>query len=70
MSLHLSMGSSQVQLNHTFDVSGIPVSNTGNAQDAATIVAEVLSCSCGTGIQGVLAHVGTQNYQVVGWVFS
>ena len=34
-------GSSQVPLNCTFDVSGIPVSNVGNAQDAATIVAEV-----------------------------
>ena len=33
--------SSQVPLNHTFDVSGFPVSNIGNAQDAATIVAEV-----------------------------
>ena len=34
-------GSSQVLLNHTFDVGGIPVSNTGNPQDAATIAAEV-----------------------------
>ena len=34
-------GSSQVPLNRTFDVSGIPVSNIGNAQDAATIAAEV-----------------------------
>ena len=28
-------------LNRTFDVSGIPPTNIGNAQDAATIVAEV-----------------------------
>ena len=34
-------GSSQVPLNRTFDVSGIPVTNIGNAQDAATIAAEV-----------------------------
>ena len=33
--------SSQVPLNCTFDVSGIPVTNIGNAQDATTIVAEV-----------------------------
>ena len=38
-------GSSQVPLNCTFDVSRIPVSNTGNAQDAATIVAEVLAAA-------------------------
>ena len=38
-------GSSQVPLNRTFDVSGIPVSNIGNAQDAATIVAEVLAAA-------------------------
>ena len=34
-------GSSQVLLNQTFDVSGIPPTNIGNAQDAATIAAEV-----------------------------
>ena len=34
-------GSSQVPLNHTFDVSGILVTNMGNIQDAATIAAEV-----------------------------
>ena len=34
-------GSSQVPLNRTFDISGIPISNTGNPQDAATIVPEV-----------------------------
>ena len=34
-------GSSQVPLNQTFDVSGIPPANLGNAQDAATIAAEV-----------------------------
>ena len=39
--LHLSAESSQVPLNRTFDVSGIPATNIGNAQDAATIVAEV-----------------------------
>ena len=33
--------SSQMLLNQTFDVSGIPPGNIGNAQDAATIVAEV-----------------------------
>ena len=38
-------GSSLVPLNHTFNVSGIPVSNTGNAQDAATIVAKVLAAA-------------------------
>ena len=38
-------GSSQVPLNRTFDVSGIPVTNVGNAQDAATIVAEVLAAA-------------------------
>ena len=38
-------GSSQVPLNRTFDVSGIPVSNIGNAQDAATIAAEVLAAA-------------------------
>ena len=34
-------GSSQMPLNKTFDVSGIPPANIGNAQDAATIAAEV-----------------------------
>ena len=34
-------GSSQVPLNCTFDVSGIPITNNGNPQDAATIAAEV-----------------------------
>ena len=34
-------GSSQVPLNCAFDISGIPVSNTGNPQDAATIAAKV-----------------------------
>ena len=34
-------GSSQVPLNRTFDISGIPPANLGNAQDAATIAAEV-----------------------------
>ena len=38
-------GSSQVPLNHTFDISRIPASNTGNAQEAATIVAEVLAAA-------------------------
>ena len=38
-------GSSQELINHTFDVSGIPVTNVGNAQDAATIVAEVLAAA-------------------------
>ena len=38
-------GSSQVPLNHTFDVSGIPISNMGNAQDTATIAAEVLAAA-------------------------
>ena len=38
-------GSSQVPLNRTFDVSRIPVSNKGNAQDAATIAAEVLAAA-------------------------
>ena len=37
--------SSQVLLNHTFDVSGILVTNVGNAQDAATIAAEVLAAA-------------------------
>ena len=37
--------SSQVPLNRTFDVSGIPVTNVGNTQDAATIVAEVLAAA-------------------------
>ena len=37
--------SSQAPLNRTFDVSGIPVSNVGNAQDAATIAAEVLAAA-------------------------
>ena len=34
-----------MQLNHTFDVSGIPATNIGNAQDAATIAAEVLAAA-------------------------
>ena len=34
-------GVSQVLLNLTFDISGIPPTNLGSAQDAATIVAEV-----------------------------
>ena len=34
-------GVSQVPLNQTFDVSGIPPTNLGSAQDAATIAAEV-----------------------------
>ena len=38
-------GSSQVPLNCTFDVSGIPVTNVGNTQDAATIAAEVLAAA-------------------------
>ena len=38
-------GSSQVPLNHTFDVSGILVTNVANAQDAATIAAEVLAAA-------------------------
>ena len=38
-------GSSQVPLNCTFDISKIPASNTGNAQDAATIAAEVLAAA-------------------------
>ena len=45
---YLSMpfrGSSQILLNCTFDVNGIPVTNIGNAQDAATIVAEVLAAA-------------------------
>ena len=37
--------SSQVLLNQTFDVSGIPPVNIGNAQDAATIAAEVLAAA-------------------------
>ena len=37
--------SSQVPLNGTFDVSGILVTNIGNAQDAATIAAEVLAAA-------------------------
>ena len=37
--------SSQVLLNRTFDVSGILVTNVGNAQDAATIVAEALAAA-------------------------
>ena len=32
-------------LNQTFDVSGIPPPNIGNAQDAGTIVAEVLAAA-------------------------
>ena len=32
-------------LNRTFDVSGIPPVNFGNAQDTATIVAEVLAAA-------------------------
>ena len=38
-------GPSQVLLNYTFDISRIPTSNTGDAQDAATIVAEVLAAA-------------------------
>ena len=38
-------GSSQVLLNRTFDVSGKPISNTGNPQDAGTIVAAVLAAA-------------------------
>ena len=38
-------GSSQVPLNQTFNVSGIPVTKVGNAQDDATIVAEVLAAA-------------------------
>ena len=34
-------GSSQVPLNQTFDISGIPPANLGNAQNTATIAAEV-----------------------------
>ena len=37
--------SSQVLLNQTFDVSGIPPANIDNAQDTATIVAEVLAAA-------------------------
>ena len=36
-------GASQVLLNCTFDMSRIPAPNTGNAQDAASIAAEVLA---------------------------
>ena len=38
-------GSSQTPLNRTFDVSGIPVTNVGNTQDAATIAAEALAAA-------------------------
>ena len=38
-------GSSQVLLNQTFDISGISPANLGNAQDAATIAAEVLAAA-------------------------
>ena len=38
-------GMSQVLLNHTFDISRIPTPNIGTAQDAATIVAEVLAAA-------------------------
>ena len=38
-------GSSQVPLNCTFNISGILVTNVGNAQDAATIAAEVLAAA-------------------------
>ena len=36
-------GVSQVPLNRTFDISGIPPTNLGSAQDVATIAAEVLA---------------------------
>ena len=36
---------SQVPLNQTFDISGIPPTNLGSAQDVATIVAEVLAAA-------------------------
>ena len=32
-------------LNHTFDISRIPISNAGNPQDAATIAADVLAAA-------------------------
>ena len=32
-------------LNRTFDISGIPPTNLGNAQDMATIAAEVLAAA-------------------------
>ena len=38
-------GVNQVPLNWTFDISGIPPANFGNAQDAATIAAEVLAAA-------------------------
>ena len=38
-------GSSQVLLNWTFDISAIPPANLGNAQDTATIAAEVLAAA-------------------------
>ena len=38
-------GSRQVPLNCTFNVSGIPATNIGNTQDAATIVVEVLAAA-------------------------
>ena len=38
-------GVSQVPLNRAFDISGIPPTNLGSAQDAATIAAEVLAAA-------------------------
>ena len=38
-------GVSQVPLNRTFDVSGIPPTNLGSAQDTATIATEVLAAA-------------------------
>ena len=63
-------GSSQVPLNHTFDVSGIPVSNIGNVQDAATIAAEVLAAAAAQASKEFWHMQGTQDYQVAWGVFS
>ena len=65
-------GLSQVPLNCTFDISRIPISNIGNPQDAATIVAEVLAATVAQASKEFwhMQYAGTQNYPTLGWVFS
>ena len=56
-------------LNRTFDVSGIPPANIGNAQDAATIAAEVSAAAAAQASKEFWHMLGAQNYQTAWWIF-
>ena len=58
--------SSQVPLNCTFNVSGILVTNVGNAQDAATIVAEVLAAAAAQALKELCGRY-TADVELIFW---